>query len=178
MLKKLRAPQRRTGREPDEDGRPRGAALVDALVEEEVRRRTRELEAALGERDRRLRDLDHLTRNNLQTLSSLVLLKARRTADETARRGLLNVAERIAAVAAVHRLIDPGSAAERFDVAAFLNEFAQDLAAGVDPQRIRLELDHAPPRASGHGGTAERIELADLKERIRKLESLAACIDL
>jgi len=41
----------------------------------------------------------------------------------------------------------------------------------------RLELTGA------HGaglpvGPAERIEMADLKERIRKLESLAACIDL
>jgi hypothetical protein len=27
-------------------------------------------------------------------------------------------------------------------------------------------------------GPGERIEMADLKERIRKLESLAACIDL
>lgn len=42
----------------------------------------------------------------------------------------------------------------------------------------RLELAGAEARASGHGGMAERIELADLKERIRKLESLAACIDL
>ena len=42
----------------------------------------------------------------------------------------------------------------------------------------RLELASAQPRATNHGGTAERIELADLKERIRKLESLAACIDL
>jgi hypothetical protein len=42
----------------------------------------------------------------------------------------------------------------------------------------RLELDSAPVRRASHGGTAERIELADLKERIRKLESLAACIDL
>lgn len=43
----------------------------------------------------------------------------------------------------------------------------------------RLELgagrSAAEPRT---GGMAERIELADLKERIRKLESLAACIDL
>jgi hypothetical protein len=43
----------------------------------------------------------------------------------------------------------------------------------------RLELgagrNAAEPRAPG---MAERIELADLKERIRKLESLAACIDL
>lgn len=42
----------------------------------------------------------------------------------------------------------------------------------------RLELAGAEPRTPSHGGMAERIELADLKERIRKLESLAACIDL
>lgn len=42
----------------------------------------------------------------------------------------------------------------------------------------RLELAAAEPRAASHGGMAERIELADLKERIRKLESIAACIDL
>jgi hypothetical protein len=42
----------------------------------------------------------------------------------------------------------------------------------------RLELCSAPARTASHGGTAERIELADLKERIRKLESIAACIDL
>ncbi|HEX8574099.1 MAG TPA: hypothetical protein VF759_15250 [Allosphingosinicella sp.] len=42
----------------------------------------------------------------------------------------------------------------------------------------RLEVERAPSRAASHGGMAERIEVADLKERIRKLESLAACIDL
>jgi hypothetical protein len=43
----------------------------------------------------------------------------------------------------------------------------------------RLELGAAAPRTEARtGGMAERIELADLRERIRKLESLAACIDL
>ena len=42
----------------------------------------------------------------------------------------------------------------------------------------RLELARAEPGTASHGGMAERIEMADLKERIRKLESLAACIDL
>lgn len=42
----------------------------------------------------------------------------------------------------------------------------------------RLELAGAEPRGGGHGGMAERIEMADLKERIRKLENIAACIDL
>jgi hypothetical protein len=42
----------------------------------------------------------------------------------------------------------------------------------------RLELGNAVRPEARTGGMAERIELADLKERIRKLESLAACIDL
>ena len=41
----------------------------------------------------------------------------------------------------------------------------------------RLEL--AGGRRDANGQSAmERIEIADLKERIRKLESIAACVDL
>jgi hypothetical protein len=42
----------------------------------------------------------------------------------------------------------------------------------------RLELAGAPQAKEPRGPMAERIEIADLKERIRKLESLAATIDL
>ena len=41
----------------------------------------------------------------------------------------------------------------------------------------RLELTGAQAGKSG-GNMAERIEMADLKERIRKLEAIAACVDL
>jgi hypothetical protein len=41
----------------------------------------------------------------------------------------------------------------------------------------RLELSGAA-KAGETGGMAELIEMADLKERIRKLESIAACVDL
>ena len=42
----------------------------------------------------------------------------------------------------------------------------------------RMELTSAQTRPAAHGGMAERIEMADLKERIRKLENIAACIDI
>jgi hypothetical protein len=43
----------------------------------------------------------------------------------------------------------------------------------------RAELDGARRRrGEATGGMAELIEMADLKERIRKLESIAACVDL
>jgi hypothetical protein len=41
----------------------------------------------------------------------------------------------------------------------------------------RLELG-ARQAGQGRSGVGERIEVADLRERIRKLESIAACIDL
>jgi hypothetical protein len=42
----------------------------------------------------------------------------------------------------------------------------------------RLELTGARAAEGRTGSMAERIELADLRERLRKLESIAACIDL
>jgi hypothetical protein len=41
----------------------------------------------------------------------------------------------------------------------------------------RLELS-APTRTERRSGAGELIEMADLKERVRKLESIASCIDL
>lgn len=41
----------------------------------------------------------------------------------------------------------------------------------------RSELDHTHVPATG-GGAGARIEMADLKERIRKLEAIAAGVDL
>jgi hypothetical protein len=41
----------------------------------------------------------------------------------------------------------------------------------------RMELA-GPTRREPRSATADLIEMADLKERIRKLESIAACIDL
>jgi hypothetical protein len=43
----------------------------------------------------------------------------------------------------------------------------------------RLELGGGQSAARpAYGGAGERIEIADLRERIRNLESIAACIDL
>lgn len=45
----------------------------------------------------------------------------------------------------------------------------------------RLELTSAAtarPAERPHGGAGDLIEMADLKERIRKLENIAACVDL
>lgn len=45
----------------------------------------------------------------------------------------------------------------------------------IELKRAEIEIARAPERTAGAGG---RIELADLKERIRKLEAIAAGVDL
>ena len=43
----------------------------------------------------------------------------------------------------------------------------------------RMELaGHGRHAHEGRGPAMERIEIADLKERIRKLEAIASCVDL
>jgi hypothetical protein len=44
----------------------------------------------------------------------------------------------------------------------------------------RMEIAGHAPRAgqAARGPAGERIEIADLKERIRKLEAIASCVDL
>ena len=46
-------------------------------------------------------------------------------------------------------------------------------------QLKRSELEHGPPTMAGTpAGAGGRIELADLRERIRKLEAIAAGVEL
>lgn len=46
----------------------------------------------------------------------------------------------------------------------------------IDLKRAELAVIH--PQESGHPTTASRIELADLRERLLKLEAIAAGVDL
>ena len=50
----------------------------------------------------------------------------------------------------------------------------------LELKRLELSGAAAPAaeRGAATGSMAELIELADLRERIRKLESIAACVDL
>lgn len=45
-------------------------------------------------------------------------------------------------------------------------------------KRQELDAHHAPEVATAMPTAASRIEIADLKERIRKLEAIAAGVDL
>ncbi|WP_244936705.1 PAS domain-containing protein [Methylobacterium currus] len=112
----------------------------DGLAQD-LEARNRALQAALDQQTALLHEVDHRVKNNLQVISSLVLLKARRTRDPACRDVLRSMADRIGALATAHRLLYAVSDVARFDLRDFATDFAADLEAGLDPDRIALSVD-------------------------------------
>ena len=115
--------------------------------------RTRALEAALEQRTALLHELDHRVKNNLQLISSLMLMQARRAPEPAVRAALEGTLRRLHAIATVHRRLFDRDDLGRFDVAEFVRDLVSDLdcAAPRPTARFVCELSpaYAPVRLAG-----------------------------
>jgi PAS domain S-box-containing protein len=115
-----------------------------ALLEQQVSGRTRELQVALDQKTALLHEVDHRVKNSLQVISSLVLLNARRAKEDSAKRVLHSLSERISAISTAHRLLYSVGDVSRFDLAEFLTDLAGDFGTLVPAGRVRLDLRIEP----------------------------------
>lgn len=113
-------------------------------VEEAVRERTAELEAALEAQKALLHEVDHRVKNNLQMVSSLILMQIRTIPDENIRRSLREMLSRIEALSTVHRRLYQSDDVATFDVADFARDLVTDLVAASGRKLSpRLDLESA-----------------------------------
>lgn len=117
----------------------RKAAEFD--LESAVAQRAAGMDEALKQTTTLLHEVDHRVKNNLQLIASLLLLQSRRVEDETARRALRGMLERVSAIATVHRRLFQSEDLERFDVAEFVRDLTADLMAASGRGEIRMHLD-------------------------------------
>lgn len=119
-----------------------GAGLLDES--RALTARVVELEEALAQQTALVHEIDHRVKNNLQLISSLMLLQSRRTTDGAARGALRSMLERVTAVATVHRRLFEGDDPRWVDVADVVRDLTGDLAlaAGRDDITITLDLEH------------------------------------
>lgn len=108
-----------------------------AALEAAVAARTRDLQAALDQRSALLNELDHRVKNNLQLISSLMLMQARRAEDPAVKTALMAMQERLSAIAVVHRRLFQADDVGRFD----LSEFVRDLVSELSPATPRREVE-------------------------------------
>ncbi|WP_322414853.1 histidine kinase dimerization/phosphoacceptor domain -containing protein [Mesorhizobium huakuii] len=111
--------------------------------EKAVKERTAELEAALEAQTTLLHEVDHRVKNNLQMISSLIIMQRRTIKDEATRHSLATMLERIEALSTVHRRLYQSKDVSRFDVSDFAKDLVTDLltASGRSGIKPKLELD-------------------------------------
>ncbi|MCH5645067.1 MULTISPECIES: sensor histidine kinase [unclassified Gordonia (in: high G+C Gram-positive bacteria)] len=118
--------------------RPRGevaGAVVLIRDVTEVKRRDR----ALISKDATIREIHHRVKNNLQSVSALLRLQARRTANEDARLALTEAVRRVASIALVHELLS-GSVDEEVDLDEAVDRLVPilvDVASGDGAVRVQ-----------------------------------------
>ncbi|CDX38850.1 Signal transduction histidine kinase [Mesorhizobium sp. ORS 3359] len=112
--------------------------------EEAVKERTRELEAALETQTALLHEVDHRVKNNLQMISSLILMQSRMIKDEAVKDSLATMLERIEALSTVHRRLYQSKDVSKFDVSDFARDLVSDLLAASGRPQISSKLDLEP----------------------------------
>jgi PAS domain S-box-containing protein len=111
--------------------------------ERAVAERTAELEEALETRTALLHEVDHRVKNNLQMVSSLIVMQARTIPDEKIRQSLREMLSRVEALSTVHRRLYQSDDVARFEVGEFLRDLVSDVVAAsrFRDMETRFELD-------------------------------------
>lgn len=113
-------------------------------AEQEVADKTRDLRRALDAKTTLVHEVDHRVKNNLLTIASIVKLQARLSEDETVRRTLRSVLNRVEALSTVQRKLFTADDVGRFDVSDFANDLVIDLVGALNRDDIKVTTDLHP----------------------------------
>jgi PAS domain S-box-containing protein len=112
-------------------------------LEKGIVARTRELNAALAEKDVLLREVHHRVKNNLQIISSLLNLQSSRVSDEKVRNAIRDSQSRVKAMAIVHQKMYQSEGIGKIDLCGYVRYMIMQLfsAYEVDIQTINPVID-------------------------------------
>lgn len=130
--------------------------------EKAVKERTRELEAALEAQTTLLHEVDHRVKNNLQMISSLIVMQSRTIKDAATKKSLTTMLERIEALSTVHRRLYQSKDVSRFDVADFARDLVTDLLTASGRAEIKSTLDLEPIVISAEKATPVALMVNEL----------------
>ena len=111
--------------------------------ERAVKDRTVQLEKALEAKNVLLHEVDHRVKNNLQMISSLIVLQLRKIPDQPIRDSLTAMLERVEALSTVHRRLYQSDDVSRFNIAEFIRDLVRDLVA-TSPAQVTPSFDLDP----------------------------------
>jgi two-component sensor histidine kinase len=103
----------------------------------------RRLDRLLLSKDAAIREVHHRVKNNLQTISSLLSLQARRVDERAARVALHEAERRVRSISLVHEILsrDPSDQVPFAEIVASLVQMAEDSVVSSQPIRITTKGD-------------------------------------
>ena len=110
----------------------------------------RRLDRLLLSKDAAIREVHHRVKNNLQTISSLLSLQARRVDERAARVALHEAERRVRSISLVHEILsrDPSDQVPFAEIVVSLVQMAEDSVVSSQPI---VDLDHGRPGGGGGG---------------------------
>jgi two-component sensor histidine kinase len=130
-------------------------AFLVVFIARSIVRALRERETVLSEKDGELaakdimmREVDHRVRNSLNLIYSLMTFQQRKTASDSAARGLLaEAANQVLVVARVHERLYKFGSTEALDLGEYLRALCSDLAILALPAESQAAIRLQSPRA-------------------------------
>ncbi|MDR3515477.1 MAG: sensor histidine kinase [Azospirillaceae bacterium] len=92
---------------------------------------TAALERAVVTRDLRLQEMSHRIKNNLQIVSSILMLQSQEVTDPVARSHLDDMAARVQRFASLHDMLSQEAGSGLIDARPYLTDFCRDVAASM-----------------------------------------------
>jgi len=141
---------------------------LNASLAERVDRATAELRSLVDHKDVLLREVHHRVKNNLQIVANLLTLKSR-AANEEARRSLLETADRVHSISAVHEALYLGAADETVPLKERLATISARLVSSYNVQdRVRVATDGDEVRLSLNAGVPVALVMTEIASNALK----------
>jgi two-component sensor histidine kinase len=145
-----------------QEARPTGAVVLVRDITD-LRRRDR----LLVSKDATIREVHHRVKNNLQTISSLLRLQARRLERGGGRTALEEAERRIRSIALVHEILsrDPGDQVAFAEILRSLVHMAEEAAASFG-QPFRIQVSGAAGEVPAEVATPLAVVVAELLQNV------------
>jgi len=120
----------------------RQASLLARRTTAELERSRDELAASLAEKEVLLAEVHHRVKNNLQVISSLIQMQARRVGDQAAAAALSECRGRVNAIALIHEKLYEEKDVSKLGFGSYVRSLVDGIvrAAHVPTQLIRLDV--------------------------------------